>query len=90
MFAGPQQGPQRLQQTVDSNTDVISSINRAIEEVAILKANLIKKEVCLADLILSKNVLVSDIATSLERLKFKMLEILYKHLLYFVATFVLL
>ena len=46
MFTGPQQGPQRLQQTVDGNNEVIDSINKAIDEVAILKANLIKKEVC--------------------------------------------
>ena len=50
MFAGPQQGPQRLQQTVDGNNEVIDSINKAIDEVAILKANLIKKEVCTPNL----------------------------------------
>ncbi|KAK2143985.1 hypothetical protein NP493_4345g00004, partial [Ridgeia piscesae] len=47
---GPQEGPQRLQHTVDSNNDVINSINKAIDEVAILQANLLKKEQILDDM----------------------------------------
>jgi len=44
--AGQVSGPQKMQHIVDRNQEVLNNFIKAIEELAILRDNLLKKEVC--------------------------------------------
>ncbi len=43
--AGPVQGPNRMQYVVDRNQEILSSFYKAIDELGVLRDNLLKKEV---------------------------------------------
>ena len=42
---GPVAGPQKMQHVVDRNQELLGSFFKAVEELAVLRDNLLKKEV---------------------------------------------
>ena len=49
-FLGPVHGPPKMQHVVDRNHEVMDSFVKAIEELAILRENLLKKEEILLEM----------------------------------------
>ena len=45
ILAGPVNGPAKMQHIVDKNQDILNSFIKAVEELAILRDNLLKTEV---------------------------------------------
>ena len=43
--AGPVNGPHKMQHIVDRNQETLNSFIKAVEELAVLRENLLKKEV---------------------------------------------